>query len=504
MPARYLLGVDFGGGASKATLLSDGGAVIATSIREYPTYYPYDGWAEQDPQDCYTAFLYNVRQILSGSGIDPKDIAALSLDAATHTAVLLDEKDDVVRPSIYWTDKRNHKEADYLFKNHYDLILDTTYNAPTTLWTLPQLMWLREHEPDNFDRIAKIMFVKDYVRSRLTGDFVTDSIDAIGSMLMDIKNRCWSEDLCTLCGITTGMLPRIIDPCDIVGYIDEKAAKETGLSPATAIVAGATDTVMEVYASGVIHPGQATVKLATAGRICPVTPKPYPHPLLFNYPHIIPGMWYPGTATKSCAASYRWYRDVLGEHEMVIAKDQGGDAYSLMSDAAAKTPPGSGNLFFHPYLLGEITPYLDNTLKGSFTGVSAFHTKAHFSRAVLEGVAYSLYDTLQVLYDLNIDIKQASIIGGGAKSPLWRQIVADVFGIELIKAQTDDSSLGSAMMAGVATGIFSSFEESVEKCVKVQEVVKPDPGNHRVYQKGFATYKKIHDALAPIYAGLAE
>lgn len=496
---RYLLGVDFGGGASKATLLAEDGRVIATSTKEYPTYYPQSGWTEQDPEDSYRALVFNVRAVIEKSGIDPADIAAMCLDAATHTAVLLDEADRVIRPAIYWTDKRSTRQSAWLKEHYYERIYTLCCNMPDVMWTLPQIMWVRENEPENFKRIDKILFMKDYVRYRLTGDFVTDYIDAMGSMFMDVPRNCWSEELCGLAGVSLSMLPRIVDPTEILGPLTTKACAETGLSPKTKVIAGATDTVLEVYANGAIEPGQMTVKLATAGRICPIVPHMLDNPLLCNYKHVVPGLWYPGTGTKSCAASYRWYRDTLCKAEKLEAEKQGVDPYFLMDQTAAGIPPGSDNLFFQPYLQGELTPYFDPALRGCFVGVLSSHTKAHFNRALLEGVAFSLKDCYQVVQAMNLQINQARIIGGGAKSPLWRQILCDMLGIELVKTENNDSSLGAAMLAGVAAGAFSSFAESVERCVRIEQVVKPDPENFKIYEKQFTLYKQIHDALAPVY-----
>ena len=503
MNHKYLLGVDFGGGASKATLLREDGEITATATKEYKTYYPKEGWAEQDPNDSYDAFVENVKDVLSKSFVNPKDIAAVCLDAATHTAVLLDADDNIVRNSIYWTDKRSHKESNFLYKKYYSDIINISYNAPSPFWTLPQLMWIRENDPFNFARINKIMFVKDYVRYRLTKNFVTDSIDAAGSMFMDIAKNRWSESLCDLAGIKPYQLPEIVEPTEIVGTVCEEVCNQTGLHSSTLVLAGASDTVMEIFAAGAIKQGQSTIKLATAGRICFVSDKAFPDPMLVNYRHIIPGMWYPGAATKSCASSYRWYRDVFGKYEESEARKSAEEsAYERLSNAAEKIAAGSNNLFFHPYLQGEITPYLDNDLRGSFTGISSFHTKAHFTRAVLEGVSYSLLDSKKYINNLGVEISEASIIGGGANSPLWVQIVSDMFGIKLTKHENCDSSLGSAMLAGVAIGVFSSFEDSVKKCVKPERQIEPNPQNHKIYQKGFKTYKEIHDALAPIYKNM--
>ena len=346
--------------------------------------------------------------------------------------------------------------------------------------------------------------MKDYVRYRLTGDFVTDDIEAMGSMLMDVAHNCWSEELCALAGLTPNVLPEIVKPSTILSPLIPEALQATGLHPGTKVIAGSTDTVMEVYASGAIHKGQATVKLATAGRICTITEQGVAHPLLVNYRHVVPGLWYPGSATKSCAASYRWYRDTFGTDEIKEAQTAGQDAYDLLNEAAMKVAAGSDNLFFHPYLQGEITPYLDNDLRGSFSGISSFHTKGHFSRAVMEGVAYSLRDCLDAMGKLGIAPKSAAIIGGGARGELWRQIVADVLNIPLTKNVSDDSSLGSAMLAGVASAVFSSYQDSVDKCVQKDCEILPNPANQNTYKRGFRLYKQIHDALTPVYKEMAK
>lgn len=485
---NYLLGIDFGGGASKATLLSEKGEVAAESMVEYPTYYPKNGWAEQNPDDWYGAVCENVRNVLQGSGIPTERIAALALDAATHTAVLADESFNVLRPAIYWTDSRSVEQVRALKDN--ELILRQTLHQPDTIWTLPQLMWIRDNEPEIWGKTRKIMFAKDYVRHLLTGDYVTDYIEAEGSMLFDYNQMQWSEELCGIVGIDRTILPKIVKPTDFVGKITKKAAAETGLCEGMPVICGTTDTVMEVFASGSVKSGDMTVKLATAGRICVVTQKAYPNKHLINYSHTIDGLWYPGTATKSCAASYRWYRDTFGE------------SFKELDAGAEKIAAGADGLLFHPYLNGELTPYADPMLCGSFTGIRAGHTKAHFSRAALEGVALSLLDCKTALEQIGIPHDdKASIIGGGGKSPLWRQITADVLGIELVQKKHSDSSFGSAMLAGVASGVFESFEAAVGICNQTVFKTLPDMNKHNKYLEIFKRYKKVHDALAPLYDG---
>lgn len=487
---KYLLGIDFGGGASKATLLREDGEVCAVSSCEYPTYYPQPGYAEQDPQDWVEAACKNIQAVLAESGIRPQEIAALALDAATHTAVILDEDFHVIRPAIYWTDTRCIAETEYLKGQYAGLIEKQVLHHPDTIWTLPQLLWLKKNEPDSWRKTRKILFAKDYVRHCFTGDYVTDHIEAQGSMMFDSQKMQWSKELCGILGIDTERMPKIVSPSDQTGCITGNAAKLTGLCEGTPVICGTTDTVMEVFAAGAVLKGQMVVKLATAGRICVVTDRPYPDANLVNYSHVIDGLFYPGTATKSCAASYRWFRDTFG-----------GD-YKELDKKAAKIPPGTDGLLFHPYLNGELTPYANPRLCADFIGIRASHTKAHFARAVMEGVAMSMLDCKTMLDHLCIAHEDtAAIIGGGGKSPIWRQMLSDVLGIRLLTMKHADSSFGSAMLAGTAAGIFENLEQAVGLCNKTVAETVPCTENTKKYAEIFQKYKAVQKALEPIYNG---
>lgn len=485
---EYVLGVDIGSGSVKLTLLSRTGKITGTAGCEYPTFYPRVGWCEQDPEDWCNAFAAALKQLRKATGILPEQIKALAPDAATHTAVLLDDNYQVIRPAILWTDQRCREQVVYLRENHLQIIREQALNTPTTIWTLPQLMWLRQQEPASWNRVRHILFAKDYLRYRITGEIMTDHIDAAGSMFYNVRQQCWSEELCAIGGIDKKLLPELCDPVQITGYVTAEAAQEFGLAPGTPVLAGTTDTAMEVLAAGSVEPGHATVKLATAGRICVISRKILDSPFVFNYRHVVPGMWYPGTGTASCANSYRWYRDTLGKAE-----------YEELNKPAQEIPAGCDGLMFHPYLNGELTPYNDPELKGSYTGISASHTTAHFTRATLEGVAMSLRDCIGVLEEMQVDMTRIRIIGGGAKGQLWRQIVADVLNRKLQKVKVDDSSFGTAMLAAVGIGWFDSYAAAAETCVEIDSVSEPIPENAAVYDKLFARYKAIHDALAPIY-----
>ena len=485
---KYLLGIDFGGGASKATLLDTEGTIVAENTVEYPTLYPQNGACEQNPADWIHALCENTRVLLEKSGIDSGNILAVAIDSATHTSLVCDEDYKPLRNAMHWTDSRSRLQADRLREKYGEVLFEKTYHKPDTIWTLPQLLWLKENEPELFGQIRYIFFEKDYIRYFLTGVFCTDYIEAQGSMLFDCTRMQWDKEICALTGITVDMLPPVVKPTDIIGEITQEAAQQTGQCPGTKVICGTTDTVLEVFAAGAVKPGDMTVKLATAGRICVITDKAYPDRHLVNYSHVVEGLWYPGTATKAAAASYRWYRDTFGED------------YNTLNQEAEKINIGCDGLIYHPYINGELTPYADPMLCGSFTGFRATHTKAHFTRAVLEGVTYSLLDCKYYLDALKIPCSTvATAIGGGTKGKLWLQMLSDVLGIALKTTQSSDSSLGSAMLAGIAVGVFSNAADAVEKCVKQKDMVYPNGENTEKYRKVFAVYQKIHDALAPIY-----
>ncbi len=474
----YFLGVDFGGGSSKATLIDQTGEIIATSTAEYPTYYGEGGKAEQNPLDWYEAACKNIRNVISGVNAD--EIAVLCFDAATHTAVLMDENGVPVCDSIYWTDTTSVAEKKTLSERMGEEIFQKCKHYVDTIWSLPEILRLKNTRPETYAKVKKITFAKDYVRGRFTGDFVTDYIEAQGSMLFDFDKRVWDKELLALIDMTEENMPKIVKPLEGVGQVCDEAAKATGLSTKTKVICGATDTVMEVFAAGGTNVGDTTVKLATAGRICVVSKEYYPDKNIVNYAHMKEGLYYPGSGTKSCASSLRWFRDTFG------------GSFEEFSEKAEQIPVGCDGLIFHPYLVGELTPYANPKLKGGFTCLSADHTKAHFARAVMEGVAFSLLDCKKYLEERGVKLgDKAYVIGGGAKSAVWRQIVADTLGITLVQTACNDSSFGSAMCAGIAGGAFADFDEAKAVCQKIVGETKPIDENTEKYQKIFGKYKKI-------------
>ncbi|HHU13843.1 MAG: xylulokinase [Kiritimatiellae bacterium] len=484
-----LLGIDFGTGGCKVTLIDLAGNVVESVSGEYPTHHPRPAWAEQDPADWYRVMCEVLKKLKQR-----RRIAAIALDSYTHGAVLLDSKLNVVRPTIIWTDQRSVQECAALKRNHFDLIFKTAYQAPTPTWTLPQMLWLRNNEPRTLKQTRHISFVKDYIRYLLTGEMACDSIEAQGTLFWDMRKACWSEALCELAGIPLKALPRIGDPTDLAGHITAQAAADTGLPVGTPVIMGASDSAVEDYAAGAIEPGQCVLKLATAGNVNVMTAKAHPHRETLTYSHVVPGMWYTVTATNAAAVCQRWYRDTFctpGTH------------YDAIDAEAAQAPPGSNGVFFHPYLQGERSPYWDADLRGSFTGFSMASTRGDASRALLEGVAYSLRDCYRTIEKMKLPVHEFLLIGGGAKSALWSSIVCDLFNAPVKCPACCDASFGSALLAGVGIGVFDDVVSAVKQCLRFDRELLPDAGRAEFYNSQFQRYRAIHDVLAPCYRNLA-
>ena len=481
-----LLGIDMGSGGVKLTALYEDGRMAAEAIAECPTLYPQPSFSEQSPDDwqrCLGEALAKLGQQIPLGGI-----RAVAPDAATHTCVLLDENYRPLDNAIFWTDQRSGGQAARLMAEHGEEILAKCLHPAGTIWTLCQLLWVMENKPEIFSKIRHLLFEKDYIRYLLTGRPATDTIEASGSMLYSHLTGGWDDSLCAMCGLDPSVLPELIAPTDIAGTVTPEAAQWTRLKAGTPVLCGTTDTVMEVFGAGAIRPGQATVKLATAGRICVVTDRAVPDANLINYPHVAPGMWYPGIATRSAASAFRWYRDALGR-----------DKYPALDEEAAKIPAGSEGLFFHPYLMGELAPYNDGELRASFVGATMRHTRAHFTRAALEGIAFSLRDAFDVLTAKGLSVREAAMIGGGSRSALWQRITADVLGLRLRVPQNSDSSFASAMLAGIGIGVFASLDDALGRCASFVAEIEPDPETHAFYEERFRIYRAVHDALAPVY-----
>ena len=509
---KTLLGIDYGTGGCKVTALGTDGSFIGEASVEYTTYHDHPGWSEQDPQDWWDALCAALRK-LAGKGVDLSSVAAAALDGSTHNAVLMDDAYRPIRRTIMWTDQRAVAECAHLRETMGDKIFKTAYQMPAPTWTLPQMMWLKAHEPDVLARTRHILFVKDYVRYLLTGNAATDRIEAQGTLFFDMAKMDWNEELVGVAGLCPASLPSFIAPTDIAGHVTAAAAAATGLPEGMPVVCGSSDSAVEDYGAGAVEPGDLILKLATAGNVNSMTAEAHPHPKTLTYSHIVPGMWYSVSATNAAALCQRWMRDTFFEVERLKGEKVKGDGddnsskpanlYALMDAEAEMSPIGANGIFFHPYLQGERCPYWDPNLRASFTGVSIASKRGDFCRALLEGVAFSLRDCYGTLQEMDLPVTRIFLIGGGARSKLWSEIVCNVFNRPVAVPTPGDASFGACLLAGTGIGVFSDVKDAVAKCLHVDRTISPDHASAEKYDSLYATYRHIHDALAPVYAGIS-
>ena len=490
---KLLLGIDYGTGGCKTTVLDENGGFVGEASTEFATYHDHPGWSEQEPHDWWKALCESLKK-LAANGVNLKDVAACALDGSTHNAVLTDADFNPIRRTIMWTDQRATAECEALKAGWGEKVFSTCYQMPAPTWTLPQMMWLKANEPKVLERTEHVLFVKDYVRYLLTGKAATDYIEAQGTLFFDVKRNEWCAELVELAGLKMSAMPAIIKPTDVVGGVTAAAAAETGLPEGMPVVCGSSDSAVEDYGAGAVEPGDLIIKLATAGNVNSMTAEAHPHPKTLTYSHIVPGMWYSVSATNAAALCQRWMRDCFFKDVKVE-----GNLYAAMNDEAAKSPVGANGVYFHPYLQGERCPYWDPNLRASFTGVSISSTRGDFCRALMEGVAFSLRDCYGTLEEMRLPVKRIFLIGGGARSPLWSEIVANVFNRPVAVPTPGDASFGACLLAGTGIGLFASVKDAVAKCLHVDRTIEPDPEKALAYDHLFTCYRRIHDALAPIY-----
>ncbi len=482
-----LLGIDYGTGGCKVTALGTDGSFAGEASVEYTTYHDHPGWSEQEPQDWWDALCAALRK-LKDKGVDLSSVVAAALDGSTHNAVLTDAAYRPLRRTIMWTDQRAVAECATLRETLGDKIFATAYQMPAPTWTLPQLMWLKAHEPDVLARTEHVLFVKDYVRYLLTGHAATDRIEAQGTLFFNMAKMDWDEELVQMAGLRPANLPSFIAPTDVAGRVTASAAAATGLPEGLPVVCGSSDSAVEDYGAGAVEPGDLILKLATAGNVNSMTAEAHPHPKTLTYSHIVPGMWYSVSATNAAALCQRWMRDTWDFSD-----------YGTMDKEAATSPIGANGVFFHPYLQGERCPYWDPALRASFTGVSIASSRGDFCRSLLEGVAFSLRDCYGTLQEMGLPVKRIFLIGGGARSRLWSEIVCNVFNRPVAVPTPGDASFGACLLAGTGIGVFADVKDAVAKCLHVDRTIEPDPASAEKYDSLYAVYRQIHDALAPVY-----
>jgi len=504
---KYLLGIDLGTSGTRTVLFDPDGKVVAAKTAEYPLYQPHNGWAEQEPEDWWQAAVDTIGHVVRESGVDPRDIAALGISGQMHGLVMLDGRGEPLRRCIIWADQRTGEEcADITKAVGAKRLIEITANPALTGFTASKIMWVKKHEPEVYGRCAHILLPKDYLRYKLTGDFATEVSDASGMQLLDVPGRRWSDEVLGKLGIERGLLARVYESPEVTGHVSDKAAKATGLSESTLVVGGAGDNAAAAVGTGTVEDGKAFTTVGTSGVVFAHTDKLAidPRGRVHTFCCAVPGAWHVMGVVQSAGLSKRWIRDTCCEKEIAEAEKLGVDAYDLVDALAQDSPPGANRLIYLPYLMGERTPHLDPDCRGVFFGLSAMHKKGDLIRAVMEGVSYSLKDSLDILEGMGVVPSDMLLTGGGAKSPFWRQLLSDVFGspVKTIKS-AEGPALGVAILAGVGAGLYKSVPEACRKLVKEERVLSPDPEKAAYYKKGHRLYRALYPALKDAFKELA-
>lgn len=504
----YVIGVDCGTSGTKTVLFDEKGKVIASHTIEYPMYQPKNGYAEQDPADWANAMLDTVKAVMAKSGVSANDVVGVGISGQMHGLVMLDGDGNVLRKSIIWCDQRTEAEVEQMNRLiGREKLIEITANPALTGWTAAKILWVKNNEPEIYEKCRHILLPKDYLRYILTGEFATEVSDASGMQLLDVPNRCWSKEICDALGIDMSMLAKVYESCEVTGELTAKAAALTGLKAGTIVVGGAGDNAAASIGTGVAEDGKAFTTIGTSGVVfahtsdIAIDPKGRVHTCCAA----VPNTWHVMGVTQGAGLSLKWFRDNFCEAEKETAKYMGVDEYYLMDKEAMTVPVGAERLLYLPYLMGERTPHLDPNARGMFFGLSAMHTKKHMLRAVLEGVSYSLRDCVEVFREMNINVSDMMACGGGGSSPLWRSMLADLYNCPVkTVASKEGPALGVALLALTGAGVYSSVPEACSAVVSVDKTQQPDEANVPIYESYYQLYREIYPAIKAQCAKLAK
>ena len=487
----YFIGVDLGTSAVKLLLMEESGKICNIVSKEYPLFFPHPGWSEQNPEDWYTQSMAGMKELTEG--IDRSQVAGISFGGQMHGLVTLDAQDQVIRPAILWNDGRTSEETDYL--NNVigkDKLSQYTANIAFAGFTAPKILWMKKNEPKKFAKVVKIMLPKDYLAYRLSGSFCTDVSDASGMLLLDVKNRCWSKEMLEICGVKEEQLPKVYESWEVVGTLKPEVAKELGFSENVKVIAGAGDNAAAAVGTGTVGDGQCNISLGTSGTVF-ISSKNFgvdEHNALHSFCHADGSYHLMGCMLSAASCNKWWAEEILGT-----------------KDFAAEQAPiqklGENHVFFLPYLMGERSPHNDPDARGVFFGMSMDTSRADMTQAVLEGVAFALRDSLEVAKSLGIKIERTKICGGGAKSPLWKQIIANVMNIKVDVLEVEEGpSLGGAMLAAVGYGVYPDVETAGKKLAKVVDTVAPTPELAAKYEERYQKFKELYPVMKPLFKNL--
>jgi xylulokinase len=495
---HYFIGIDSSTTATKALLIDEQGDVIAVAATEYEFATPHPLWSEQDPDLWWDGAVKSIRGVLAKAGVDAHAVAGLGLTGQMHGLVLLDETGNVLRPAILWNDQRTGAQCDEIRQRLGKArLIAITGNDALTGFTAPKILWVQEHEPEIWRQARHILLPKDYVRYKLTSAFAIDVADGAGTILFDLKARTWSPEILAALDIPAAMLPATHEGPAITGYLSQNAAHATGLPRGLPVMAGGGDQAAGAVGVGAVRSGIVSLALGTSGVVFATTDGPFVEPegRLHAFCHSVPGRWHFMGVMLSAAGSLRWHRDTFAPS---LSFDD------LLAPAAA-IPAGSDGLLYLPYLTGERTPYPDPLARGAFVGLTVRHTLPHLSRAVLEGVAFGLRDSFELIKTAGqVQVEQVRVAGGGAKSPLWRQILADVFDAELATVNTTEgAAYGAALLAGVGAGVWPDVDAAARRTIHVTGSTAPNPESATLYNRYYQSYRALYPALKPTFDAVA-
>jgi xylulokinase len=497
----YVLGIDVGTGGTRALIMGADGRVFASATEEHEAFAsPQIGWAEQRPEDWWRAAGIAIRKALAKGQLRGEQISCVGFSGQMHGAVMLDERGDVVRPALIWCDVRTEKQCRELTERiGAEQLIRLTCNPALANFTVTKLLWTRENEPENWTRVRSVMLPKDYVRFRLTGEKATDVADASGTLLLDVAKREWSGEVLQAAELDRSLLPTLHESPEVCGEVSAIGAEATGLAVGTPVVAGAGDQAAGAIAMGVVAPGAVSATIGTSGVVFAATDRPAldPKGRLHTFCHAVPGRWHVMGVTQAAGLSLRWFRDQFSRAPVA----DGQDPYELLTAEAATAPPGADGLLWAPYLMGERTPHLDPAARAVLAGLTASHTRAHVVRAILEGVAFSLKDTFGIFAEMSVPVRNIRLGGGGARSPLWRQIQADAYGQDVEVVEADEgAAFGAAILAAVGAGMWPSVDAACDSVVRVVQCISPIAANVSVMSAAGNAYRRIYPAMKSIFA----
>ncbi len=503
-----VIGIDVGTSGCKAILVDCAGAVVGSDLQEYPLSTPRPGWSEQDPADWWEAAQAGLRRLIEASGVAPDAVLGIGLSGQMHGLVAMDGDGRVLRPAILWNDQRTAPQCEEIHAAAGGVpeLLKLTNNRMLPGYTGGKIVWLREEEPLLYEKARRFLNPKDYIRWRLTGEMVTEVSDASGTGLFNVRERRWSDELLDKLDIPRERLPECVESPEVTGGLTAEAAAATGLPAGLPVVGGGGDAVIQTTGMGLIGPGTVGTIIGTSGIVAAGLDAFHENPggRLQVFCNNSPGAWHVMGVTLAAGGSYRWYRDALCERQKELAARAGKDAYELLEDYAAQAPAGSRGLVFLPYMIGERCPYADPNARGCFVGLSLQHGRAEMTRAVMEGVIFSLRDVYELIREMEPAIAEIRTSGGGSRSPLWRQIQADVFQCRVVtvSASGEGAAYGAALVAGAGVGVWGSVEEAIG-VLDIETETEPDPANKQLYADLYGVYHELYGALKPSFDALA-